>query len=67
MAITIYTWKIHVELVHVWDCSRVQLYRGAINYNKIMDSFKIYFNLNNKQKDLSKYILKVHHSNSTIF
>jgi hypothetical protein len=51
----------------VWDVSRFQLQCGAVVFNTNLNSFKNILNLNDKQNDLSKRLLKAYNSNSTIF
>jgi hypothetical protein len=64
--------RTHMTLLYkfrgvVWDGSRFQLQYGAVVYNINLISFKNIFNLNNKQNDLSKCLLKAYNSSSTIF
>jgi hypothetical protein len=47
--------------------SRFQPQFGVVVYNINLNSFKSIFNLNNKQNDLSKYLLKTYGSRSKIF
>jgi hypothetical protein len=44
-----------------------QLECEAVVHNINLNIFKNNFNLNNKQNDLSKCLLKTYNSNSTIF
>jgi hypothetical protein len=51
----------------VWDGSRFQLQCGVVVYNINLNSFKNIFNLNNKQNDLSKCIIKAYSAIFMIF
>jgi hypothetical protein len=55
------------NLESVWDGSRFYLQCGVVDYNINLNNFKIIFNLNIKRIGLSKCLLNVYNSSSTIF